>query len=89
LEIHSQELEKQREIMLPKEGIKVLVCSPCDCNHWGRLTACPPIHRGHGSKRTKRKMLVAGLEVLRKDIKLFVKGSHRLTRALQATILQE
>ena len=30
LEMHSQELEKQREIMLPKEGIKGLVWTPCD-----------------------------------------------------------
>jgi len=87
--MHSQELEKQREAMLPKEGIKGLVCSPCDYDNLWQADRLLLSIRGHGSKRTKRKMLVAGLEVLRKDIKLFVKGSHRLTRALQATILQE
>jgi hypothetical protein len=34
LKHNSRELEKQREIMLPKEGIKRFVCSPCDYNNW-------------------------------------------------------
>jgi hypothetical protein len=28
---NSQELEKQGEVILPKECIKGFVCSPCDC----------------------------------------------------------
>ena len=36
----SQELKKEGEVILPKECIKGLVCSPCDSNHWGRPTAC-------------------------------------------------
>ena len=33
-------MERKGEIDLPKECIKGFVWTPCDCNHWGRLTAC-------------------------------------------------
>jgi hypothetical protein len=42
--------------MLPKECLKGLVCSPCDCDNLGQADRLLLLFRGHGSKENEKEL---------------------------------